>query len=311
MENPASVQRLLQRYIYLSLAAAVTTIALKSVAAAITGSVGFLSDALESVVNLVAAIVALVALRISARPPDAGHPFGHGQAEYMSAAVEGGMIFVAAAGIVYTAVQRLLDPVELDQAGIGLVLSTVASVVNLVVGLRLLRAGRRHRSQVLVADGKHLLTDVVTSAGVLVGIGLVAVTGWLWLDPLVALAVGVNILLAGYQLIHRSVIGLLNASLPADEIDAVTGVLERYRRDHGVDFHALRTRESGRQRFVYVHLLVPPQWTVQRGHDLNETLVADIADVLPGTRSFVHIEPIGDPASYDHVNLPVDGEENS
>lgn len=304
MDAQLSSQRLLQRWLYVSVGAAVTTIALKAAAAVITGSVGFLSDALESVVNLVAAAVALFALRISARPPDAGHPFGHGQAEYMSAAVEGGMIFVAAAGIVYTAVQRLLHPVELDQAGVGLALSTLASVVNLVVGLRLVRVGRAHRSQVLVADGKHLLTDVVTSAGVLIGIGLVAITGWLWLDPLVALAVGVNILVAGYLLIRRSVIGLLNASLPEDDIQAVTEVLDRYRGAHAVDFHALRTRESGRQRFVYVHLLVPADWTVQRGHDLNEKLIEDIGTALPGARSFVHIEPIGDPASYDHDHLP-------
>lgn len=298
-------QRLLVRYLYLSLAAALVTIALKSLAAALTGSVGFLSDALESVVNLVAAVVGLIALKIAARPPDQGHPFGHGQAEYMSAAVEGGMIFVAAAAIVYTAVERLLNPAELEQAGIGLVLSTAASLVNLGVGWKLLRVGRQHRSMVLIADGKHLLTDVVTSTGVLVGIGLVAITGWRWLDPVVALIVGVNILIAGYLLIRRSVIGLLNASLPDEDLAAVEEVLNRYRADYGVDFHALRSRESGRQRFVYVHLLTPMDWTVKRGHDLTDQLDHDICQALPGTRTFVHIEPLGDPSSYDHQYIPV------
>ncbi|HQV57852.1 MAG TPA: cation diffusion facilitator family transporter [Ilumatobacteraceae bacterium] len=304
MPDPHDNQRLLVRYLYLSIAAALATIGLKSLAAGLTGSVGFLSDALESVVNLVAAIVGLIALRIAARPPDDVHPFGHGQVEYMSAAVEGGMIFVAAAAIVYTAVQRLIEPVDLEQAGIGLVLSTMASLINLGVGWQLLRVGKRHRSMVLVADGKHLLTDVVTSAGVLIGIALVTVTGWRWLDPVVALVVGVNILVAGYLLIRRSVIGLLNASLPDEDLAEVEAILTRYRAEHQIDFHALRSRESGRQRFVYVHLLTPAQWTVKRGHDLTESLAKDIRAVLPGTRTFVHIEPIGDPASYDHPHIP-------
>ncbi len=213
-ESRQQQDRLLFRFMLLSLAAAVVTIVLKASAAWATGSVGFLSDALESGVNLVAAVVALIALRVAARPPDASHHFGHGKAEYVSALVEGAMIFVAATAIIWTAIERLISPVPLVQPGLGLALSTVASVINLGVGLTLLRVGRTHRSITLVADGKHLLTDVWTSAGVIVGIALVAVTGWEPLDPIVALAVGVNILWTGYRLLRGSVSGLLSAALP-------------------------------------------------------------------------------------------------
>ena len=205
----------------LSLAAAVVTICLKTVAAVATGSVGLMSDALESGVNLVAALVGLWALRLAARPPDEVHQFGHGKAEYVSAAVEGGMVFVAAALIVWTSIHRLADPQPLDDPGLGLALSSVASLINLVVGVALLRAGRSHRSITLIADGKHLLTDVATSAGVLVGIALVAIFDWELLDPIIALLVGVNILFTGWSLVRRSVSGMLDAALPADDISAV------------------------------------------------------------------------------------------
>lgn len=282
--------RLLVRYMLLSLAAAVTTILLKVLAAALTGSVGFLSDAMESGVNLVAAVVALLALRTAARPPDAEHEFGHGKAEYLSAAVEGVLVFVAATAIVWTAVQRLLDPVPLEQAGLGLALSTGASVLNLVVGLALVRAGRAHRSITLVADGRHLLTDVWTSAGVLVGIALVAIFSWEVLDPIVALLVGVNILRTGYSLVRRSLSGLLDAALPAEDLAAIQQVLDRYRGCESVRIQEPRSREAGRQRFVYLTLTVPGDWTVQRGHDLSERLERDIAEELDGATVFTHIE---------------------
>jgi cation diffusion facilitator family transporter len=303
-----STHRLLIRYLFVSLAAAVATIALKSAAAMITGSVGLLSDALEAGVNLVAAVVALFALRAADLPADANHNFGHGKAEYLSAAVEGGMIFVAATAIVWTSVERLVHPVPLDQPGIGLVLATVAGAINLAVGLALVRVGRRHRSITLVADGHHLLTDVWTTAGVLVGVTAVALTGWDRLDPVIALVVGANILRTGYRLLRRSVVGLLDAALPPDEAAAVNRVIDRYRREHPVDFHALRTRESGRQRFVYVHLLVPDHWTVKAGHDLAEALEADIERELPGTVTFVHLEPRGDPTSYGHGGVDATAE---
>jgi cation diffusion facilitator family transporter len=292
----------LERYAWLSIAAALTTIALKSAAAWVTGSVGLLSDALESGVNLVAAVVALVALKASGRPPSTHHHFGLGKAEYLSAAVEGGMIFVAAVAIVWTAIDRLINPQPIEQLGVGLAISAVAAVINLVVGLMLVRVGREHRSITLEADGKHLLTDVWTSVGVLIGVGLVALTGWQPLDPLVALAVGVNILVTGFVLLRRSGAGLLDVALPAADQAKVAAVMADYEAD-GVVFHALRTREAGRQRFVYVHLLVPGQWSVQRGHDVCEQFERDVALALPGATTFTHLEPVEDPVSYTDQHL--------
>ena len=304
VREPAAQQRLLVRLMLLSVAAAVVTIVLKVTAAVITGSVGFLSDAMESGVNLVAALVGLWAVRLAARPPDLGHHFGHGKAEYISAAVEGALIFVAAGAILWTSTLRLLDPIPLEQPGLGLVLSTLAALVNLVVGTLLVRVGRRERSIALQADGRHLLTDVLTSAGVLVGIALVAVFDWYVLDPIVALLVGVNILYTGYGLLRRSVTGLLDASIPPADMEQVEAVLAEFKAREPVDFHALRSRESGRQRFVYMHLLVPDQWTVKRGHDLADEILVSVDAVLPGAHTFVHMEPIGDPSSYDHDYLP-------
>jgi cation diffusion facilitator family transporter len=295
-------QRTLIRFLLLSLAAAIATIVLKVTAAAVTGSVGLLSDALESGVNLVAVLVALWAVRLSARPPDPVHQFGHGKAEYLSAAVEGAMVLVAAGAIIWTSAHRLVEPTPLEQPGLGLALSMVASLINLGVGVALLRAGRRHRSLTLLADGKHLLTDVVTSAGVLVGIALVAIFGWDRLDPIVALLVGVNVLFTGYGLLRRSISGILDAALPAEDLAAIETIVARYR-EQGIDFHALRTREAGRQRFVYIHVLVPDHWTVKHSHDVAERFKADLGGVLPGVVTFAHVEPRDDPASYGHEHL--------
>jgi cation diffusion facilitator family transporter len=292
----------LQRYAWLSIATAVVAISMKGVAAWLTGSVGLLSDALESTVNLVAAVVALVALRTAARPPDDDHHFGRGKAEYLSAAIEGGMIFVAAGLIVYTSIGRLIDPQPVEQAGIGLAIIALATVLNLAVGLALVRAGRAHRSITLEADGKHLITDVWTSVGVLVGVGLVALTGWDRLDPIVALAVGVNILVTGWGLLRRSGAGLLDVALPPRDRAVVQEIVDRYRA-RGLDFHALRSREAGRQRFVYVHVLVPGEWTVVQGHDLCEEFERDIALALPDTTTFTHLEPLDHPSSYADQQL--------
>jgi cation diffusion facilitator family transporter len=304
LAGPAAQHQTLVRLMLLSVAAAVVTIALKVAAAAVTGSVGLLSDAMESAVNLVAALVGLWAIRLAARPPDLGHHFGHGKSEYLSAAVEGGLIFVAAAAILWTSLHRLLDPVPIEQPGIGLALSSLAAVINLAVGALLLRAGRRLRSIAVEADGRHLLTDVVTSGGVLLGVGLVAIFDWYILDPIVAMAVGANILHTGYGLLRRSVTGLLDASIPTDQMHEIERLLAEFRRREPVDFHALRSRESGRQQFLYVHLLVPDDWTVKRGHDLADELSAAIDGALPGAHTFVHLEPIGDPSSYGHHHLP-------
>ncbi|MEZ5089739.1 MAG: cation diffusion facilitator family transporter [Micropruina sp.] len=294
-ENQAATEpvdhRFLERFLWLSLATAVLTVTLKAGAALLTNSVGLWSDAPESTVNLLAAGVALWALRLSAKPADHNHDFGHGKAEYLSAAVEGTLIVVAAAAIIVGAVGRFVNPVPLESIGLGMVLATVASVFNLVTGLILIRAGKRHRSITLEADGRHLMTDVWTSVGVLVGIGVVALTGLYWLDPLIALGVGVNIVFTGVGLVRRSVVGLLDATLPPDEVQLIERALVPLTDDPRVHLTDLRTRESGRQRFVQATLTVPGEWTVRRGHDLADRVEDEIGRVLPGTVTFVHVEP--------------------
>lgn len=296
--DPATPRRSLTAFAWLSVAAAVTTIALKTGAWLLTGSVGLLSDAAESVVNLVAAFVALVALHVAARPADEDHHFGHAKAEYFSAAIEAIMIFVAAVVIIVTSVQRFLHPQELENVGIGLAVSAVATAVNGAVGVVLLRAGRRYRSLTLVADGKHLLTDVWTSVGVVVGVLAVALTGWLRLDAVVAFAVGVNILVTGWRLLATSVDGLMDHALPDEEHARIIAVLDRFTTSE-VHFHALRTRESGHVRFVTFHVLVPGDWSVRQGHDLVEEVEAAVRATLEHVEILAHLEPSEDPRSYE------------
>ena len=288
-----SEQLLLERFMKLSIATAVLTIVLKVLAAMLTGSVGFLSDALESGVNLVAAVVGFIALRIAAKPADANHQFGHGKAEYVSALVEGAMIFVAAALIIYTSTLRLLNPQPLEQPGLGLALSTLASVLNLAVGLALLKAGKKYRSATLQADGHHLLTDVWTSVGVLVGIALVALTDWLWLDPIVAFAVGINILWTGYRLLKESLSSLLSESLPKEEHAELDARLTELEDEFDVLFTSRRTIASGRQRLVYLTMDVPGEWTVLAAHDIADRIEDNIDELFPGAEVFIHVEPAG------------------
>jgi cation diffusion facilitator family transporter len=295
-------QHRLFRLLWLSIGAAVATIALKLAAWALTGSVGLLSDAAESVVNLVAAVVAMAALRWAVKPADEEHAYGHAKAEYFSAGVEGTLILLAAVGIAATAVQRLIHPQPLESVGIGIAVSALASAINLAVGLLLLRTGRRERSIVLEADGKHLLTDVWTSAGVIVGVAAVALTGWDRLDPIVALAVAANILVAGGGLLRRSASGLMDRALEEPDLEAIRETLAEFERD-GVRFHALRTRQAGSRRFVSLHVLVPGAWTVQRGHDLVERLEARLCTRLPGATVFTHLEPAEDPRSFADTAL--------
>lgn len=291
----------LTRFAWLSIAAAVVTIALKVGAWSLTGSVGLLSDAAESGVNLLAAVVALFALRVAARPADLDHQFGHTKAEYFSAAVEGVMIFVAALFIIYSAVQRFITPVELENVGIGLVISVLASLVNAAVAVVLLRAGRAHRSITLVADGRHLLTDVWTSAGVLVGVLGVAVTGWLRLDPVVAILVGANIVVTGVKLLHESANGLMDRALGDEDVAQVQQVLDTFRSED-VAFHGLRTRAAGRHRFISVHVLVPGSWNVQQGHDLLEDIEAALRGQMDQLSVETHLEPLEDPRAYDDLH---------
>ena len=293
----------LKKFAWLSVGTAIVTIALKVVAWWVTGSVGLLADAAESVVNLVAAVVALVAITVAERPADNDHQYGHSKAEYFSAVVEGAMIFVAAGFILYTSVERLINPVPLGSLGIGLAISVVAAVINGVVGTLLVRAGARHRSPTLKADGKHLLTDVVTSVGVVVGVALVWITGWEVLDPIVAVAVGANILFIGYRLVLESGMGLMDATLPDEDNRAIEAVLDRHRQPGRVDFHELRTRESGKWRFVEFHALVPGDWSVERGHDLVETVEQEIHAALPHSHITTHLEPIEDERAYNDVHL--------
>lgn len=292
----------LTRFAWLSIAAALVTIGLKAGAWLLTGSVGLLSDAAESLVNLVAAVVALVALRVALRPPDKKHNYGHSKAEYFAAAVEGLMIFVAAAVILLVSVQRFLDPQPLERVGMGLAVSVVASVVNGSVAWVLLRAGRKHRSITLTADGKHLLTDVWTSVGVVVGVALVWITGWDRLDPVVAFLVGVNILVTGWGLIATSTAGLMDASLPKEDNARIAQILDRWTSEQ-VQFHAVRTRESGHKRFMEMHLLVPGDWSVKRGHDLAEDITDSLLEAYPDLRVNCHLEPIEDPRSYEDIGV--------
>lgn len=287
------------------MAAAIGTIALKGLAYWLTGSVGLLSDAVESVVNLVGALVALAMLTVASRPADDDHHFGHGKAEYFSSGVEGTLILVAAISIAGAAVNRLISPQPLEQMGVGLAVSGVASLINLGVARVLLSVGKKHESITLEADARHLMTDVWTSLGVIAGLVAVTLTGWQRLDPIVAIAVALNIVWTGYQLVQRSVLGLLDTALPVNERQTIRRILEKYEGE-GIQFHALRTRQAAARRFVSVHVLVPGAWTVRDGHQLLERIEVDIRDALRGATVFTHLEPVEDSASFSDTGLDRD-----
>jgi len=291
----------LTKWAWLSIVTALVTMGMKYGAYLLTGSVGLLSDAIETLVNLAAAVVALVALRLAARPADEKHPFGHGKAEYMSAGAEGAMIVVAAALIVVTAIERLINPEPLDSLGLGLGITALATVLNLVVGVLIVRAGRRERSIALVADGKHLLTDVWTSIGVIVGVALVTLTHWAPLDSLVAIAVAINILIVGYGLVRHAFDGLLDRALTEIERQHVMKVLDKIASSYpsgDVAFHDVQTREAGRMRFVRMHVLVPGDWSVSRSHQMVADVEHEVRKVLPGAEVDTHVEPIEDPHGH-------------
>ncbi|MHB1332760.1 MAG: cation diffusion facilitator family transporter [Sulfuriferula sp.] len=292
----------LKRYAWLSIAAALVTILLKGWAWWLTGSVGLLSDALESFVNLAGAMMALAMLSLAVLPADDNHAHGHGKAEYFSSAFEGFLILVAAASIAYAAIERLLNPQPIEAVGIGLAVSAVASVVNLAVSRILMQVGKKFRSITLEADARHLLADVWTSVGVIAGVGLVWVTGWLWLDPAIAILVAVNIVWTGWQLLQRSTAGLMDASLPEEELKAIESVLDGYRQQ-GLEFHALRTRQAGTRAFITLHVLVPGAWTVQHGHDWSERIEAEVRQAVPHAHITTHLEPKEDPVSMADQEL--------
>ena len=292
----------LKRYAWLSIAAALSTILLKGWAWWLTGSVGLLSDALESFVNLAGAMMALAMLTLAAIPADDNHAHGHGKAEYFSSAFEGFLILVAAVSIAYAAIERLSNPQPLESVGIGLGVSVVASIINLVTSRILMGVGRKYKSITLEADAHHLLTDVWTSVGVIAGVGLVWLTGWLWLDPVIAILVALNIVWTGWQLLQRSTAGLMDASIPEEELKTIEGILDGYRQQ-GLEFHALRTRQAGTRAFVTVHVLVPGTWTVQDGHDWSERIEADIRQAVTHAHITTHLEPMEDPVSLADQDL--------
>ncbi len=292
----------LRRYAVISIVAALATIGLKGWAWVITGSVGLLSDAFESLVNLAAAIVALIALAAAARPEDEEHRYGHSKAEYFSSGFEGALILLAAASILYAAVRRLIDPRAIEQLTLGVAITVGASVINLLVARVLFRAARRHHSITLEADAHHLMTDVWTSAGVIVGIWAASATGWQRLDPIVAIAVALNIVYTGIGILRRSLMGLLDTAIPEELQRRVTDILVRHT-SGGVRFHALRTRQAGAWRFIDFHVLVPGNWSVKRGHDLLERLEEEVRAAVPNSTVFTHLEPVEDPVSWEDTRL--------
>lgn len=296
-------QESLKKFIYLSIAAALVTIALKFYAFFVTGSMGFFSDALESFVNLFAAVVALIMLTISAKPADKEHEYGHSKAEYFSSAIEGALIVLAALSILRSAVPRLFEPKPLTNIDIGLVFSLAASLVNLTVSLVLIHNGKKKHSLVLEADGKHLMTDVWTSAGVIAGILVVRFTGIYIFDPIIAIVVAINIIYTGYQLISRSASGLMDASISEEAVKKITAYLDSLKAEN-IEYHSLMTRQAGQRMFISVHLLVPGWWTVKKGHDYADLIEQSIEDMFEEPVNVsTHIEPIDDPASMNDIGI--------
>jgi cation diffusion facilitator family transporter len=299
MQNRAS----LTRFAWLSIAAAVTTIILKAGAYFLTASVGLLSDAIESLVNLAGAIMALGMLTIAARPADENHVYGHSKAEYFASVTEGILILGAAIGIISAAANRLIHPRELEQLGVGLAVSIAASIVNFIVSRILLREGKNRRSITLEADAHHLMTDVWTSVGVISGVAIAGFTGWQILDPIIAIIVALNIIWTGFQLVRRSVAGLMDTALPDHEQSVIQKVMEKYRAK-GVTFHALRTRQAAARQFISVHMLVPGEWTVHDAHHMAEDFESDVREALGSVVTILtHIEPVEDELSMEDMFL--------
>lgn len=278
------------------------TIALKLTAYWMTGSVGILSDAMESFVNLAGAVIALAMLTLAARPPDEEHAFGHGKVEYFASGAEGTMIIIAAASICYSAAKRLLDPQPIEMAGIGLFVTFVATAINYVAALVIRRAGKKYGSVTLDANARHLMTDVWTSLGVIVSVGIVAISKVHILDPIIAFVVAANILREGFAIVKESLLGLMDTTIPTEELQRVSEILDSHRREH-VTYHALRSRQAGARRFVSVHILVPGEWTVQHGHELLEQIESELREAVPNLTVLTHLESLDDPASWEDIGL--------
>ena len=296
-------------YAVISVLAAIVTILIKTLAWRLTGSVGLLSDAIESSINLIAALTAFWALGMASKPADRAHSYGHSKAEYFSSGLESALIVVAACGIIWAAVGQLANPSPLQQVDLGLALSLVATGINAGVAVLLMRAARRFRSITLRADAQHLLSDVWTSVGIVLAIALVHLTGWSILDPLVAIAVALQISVTGFRLLSETANGLMDRSLPEQELQQLEGLLQR-RKGSGIDFHALRTRVAGSRRFVSLHVLVPGYWSVKQGHDYCEEVEQEVARLLDPCHVFTHLEPIEDPVSWQDGGLRWENEES-
>jgi len=292
----------LTRFAWLSIAAAITTILLKSGAYLLTGSVGLLSDAVESVVNLLGGLMALWMLTIAARPADESHLYGHSKAEYFASGVEGFLILIASVSIAFAAIQRLIHPQDLEKVGWGLVVSVAASVINFIVARILLKAGKNNNSITLEADSAHLMTDVWTSIGVILAVFVVSISHWRIIDPIIALIVAANIIWTGVQLLSRSVSGLMDIALPSSEQKEIDEILNKYRQV-GIEFHALLTRQSAARKFISVHILVPGKMSVHDGHHIAENFEHDILDLFGNAVVITHLEPIDDEISSHDIHL--------
>lgn len=293
----------LVRYAYLSIGAAILTILLKFSAYWITDSVGLLSDAIEACVNLMAAIIVLAAIRLVEKPPDEDHEYGHDKAGYFSSGIEGVLILAASLSIIIASVRRLLEPQPIEQPGVGLAIALLASTINFLVARTLVKVGKSNESIILEADGQHLMTDVWTSIGVVLGVSAAVLTGITRIDPIIAILLGVKIGWDGLRIVLRSSRGLMDTSIDQHERDVLKKLLERYQQEQGIQWHALRTRQAGARRFVSVHLLVPGNLPVKQAHDLSEQLEAEIRSLIPNSSVFTHIEPVEDPLSVEDMTL--------
>lgn len=293
----------LSRYAWFSILAAILTITLKTAAYFYTDSVSLLSDAMESLINLAAAALALWLIKIAAQPPDDDHEFGHDKAEYFSSGIEGALIFIASLSIAVAAVSRFFAVQQVENFAVGIIVSLIAAAINLFVGLTLIKAGKENHSIILEADGKHLITDVWTTAGVIISFIVIGLTGWQMIDPIIALIVAANITWTGYQLIHRSALGLMDTVVSPEDLRKTIAILDDFVKNEHIDYHALRTRQAGAKKFISVHILVPDEWTVQCGHDLTERIEQKICGDLGDCAVFTHLEPIEDPLSFEDLEL--------
>ena len=286
-------------YLKLSIAVAVATIALKTGAWWLTDSVSLLSDAMESVVNLAGAMFALAMVTIAARPPDEDHPLGHHKAEYFSSGFEGVLIFAAALAIVWAATQRLWAPQPIGSLGLGLTLSVISSVLNGTLAWSMLKKAREHRSMALEADARHLFTDVWTSAGVVLGLLAVAATGWLWLDPVIAILVAGNVAREGFSLVRRSADGLMDRAVEPEVQKQIETVLAGFVHPRTLRFDHVTTRRAGQRRFVDMHMHMPPSWSLQRAAAVRASVEQALMSAVPGLRATIQLLPMNVEAHFD------------